>query len=111
MGERILAENKHVETVSYSLPNKHYIPVDMRYAGIDNLTPYVSLCVVDFLFRLPLHFCLFDFRFSFFIPGYTRRKRVTLFFFFRRASPRHATQCSPIFRLHALSPLLPIVHS
>jgi len=39
MAERILAENKHVQTVSYSLPNKHYIPVDMRYAGIDNLTP------------------------------------------------------------------------
>ena len=41
MAERILQENKHVQTVSYSLPNKHYIPVDMRYAGIDNLTPYV----------------------------------------------------------------------
>ncbi|KAI0806050.1 uricase, partial [Irpex lacteus] len=42
MAERILSENKHVQTVSYSLPNKHYIPVDMRYAGIDNLTPCVS---------------------------------------------------------------------
>lgn len=42
MAERILAENKHLQTVSYSLPNKHYIPVDMRYAGIDNLTPCVS---------------------------------------------------------------------
>ncbi|KIP08011.1 hypothetical protein PHLGIDRAFT_104888 [Phlebiopsis gigantea 11061_1 CR5-6] len=39
MAERILAENKHVQTVSYTLPNKHYIPVDLRYAGIDNLTP------------------------------------------------------------------------
>lgn len=54
MAERILAENNHVQTVSYSLPNKHYIPVDMRYAGIDNLTPYVpslffeSCCLVRF---------------------------------------------------------------
>lgn len=41
MAERILAENEHIQTVNYALPNKHYIPVDMRYAGIDNLTPYV----------------------------------------------------------------------
>ncbi len=51
MAERILSENKHVQTVSYSLPNKHYIPVDMRYAGIDNLTPCVSLLLLHcFLF-------------------------------------------------------------
>jgi hypothetical protein len=49
MAERILAENKHVQTVSYSLPNKHYIPVDMRYAGIDNLTPYVPRFFLPFL--------------------------------------------------------------
>lgn len=48
MAERILQENKHVQTVSYSLPNKHYIPVDMRYAGIDNLTP----CVHSLHFKL-----------------------------------------------------------
>ncbi|PSS05475.1 hypothetical protein PHLCEN_2v3757 [Hermanssonia centrifuga] len=39
MGEHIITENTRVQTVSYSLPNKHYIPVDMRYIGIDNLTP------------------------------------------------------------------------
>ncbi|KAK2467230.1 hypothetical protein APHAL10511_000779 [Amanita phalloides] len=39
MGQRILAENAGVEEVSYSLPNKHYVPVDMRYIGEDNLTP------------------------------------------------------------------------
>ena len=46
MGERIISENAHVQTVKYSLPNKHYIPVDMRYAGIDNLTPcvFISYC-------------------------------------------------------------------
>ncbi len=42
MGEHIITENTQVQTVSYSLPNKHYIPVDMRYIGIDNLTPYVT---------------------------------------------------------------------
>jgi len=39
MAQRVIAENALVESVSYSLPNKHYIPVDMRYLGIDNLTP------------------------------------------------------------------------
>lgn len=60
MAERILSENKHVQTVSYSLPNKHYIPVDMRYAGIDNLTPCVSLLLLHcflscFFIFTPLH--------------------------------------------------------
>ncbi|KAF5342329.1 hypothetical protein D9611_001162 [Ephemerocybe angulata] len=41
MGQRIIAENAGIKDVSYSLPNKHYIPVDMKYLGIDNLTPYV----------------------------------------------------------------------
>ncbi|KJA25137.1 hypothetical protein HYPSUDRAFT_38099 [Hypholoma sublateritium FD-334 SS-4] len=39
MAQRIIAENAHVSTVSYSLPNKHYIPVDMKYIGVDNTTP------------------------------------------------------------------------
>ncbi|KAJ3807285.1 hypothetical protein F5876DRAFT_48361 [Lentinula aff. lateritia] len=39
MGQRIIAENAGVQTVSYALPNKHYIPVDMSYMGVDNLTP------------------------------------------------------------------------
>jgi len=39
MGKRIIAENAGVQSVSYALPNKHYIPVDMKYIGIDNLTP------------------------------------------------------------------------
>jgi hypothetical protein len=42
MGQRIIAENAGVKEVTYVLPNKHYIPVDMKYIGIDNLTPYVS---------------------------------------------------------------------
>ena len=51
MAEQIVKEYPHVQSATYTLPNKHYIPVDMRYAGIDNLTPYVSfpLCPV-FLF-------------------------------------------------------------
>ena len=43
MAQRIIAENAHVSTVSYSLPNKHYIPVDMKYIGVDNTTPCVFL--------------------------------------------------------------------
>ncbi|KAI6122338.1 uricase [Pisolithus croceorrhizus] len=39
MAQQVVAENDAVETVTYTLPNKHYIPVDMRYIGVDNLTP------------------------------------------------------------------------
>jgi hypothetical protein len=42
MAQRLLTENAHIARVTYRLPNKHYIPVDMRYIGIDNLTPCVS---------------------------------------------------------------------
>jgi urate oxidase len=48
MAQRVLAENAGVMSVRYVLPNKHYIPVDMKYIGVDNTTPYVSLwhCVL-----------------------------------------------------------------
>ncbi|KAF8149115.1 uricase [Crassisporium funariophilum] len=39
MAQRVISENASVQSVSYSLPNKHYIPVDMKYLGVDNLTP------------------------------------------------------------------------
>ncbi|KII84316.1 hypothetical protein PLICRDRAFT_95300 [Plicaturopsis crispa FD-325 SS-3] len=39
MAQRVVAENAHVDSVTYALPNKHYIPVDMRYIGVDNLSP------------------------------------------------------------------------
>jgi len=39
MGERVIAENRGIERVSYGLPNKHYVPVDMKYMGVDNQTP------------------------------------------------------------------------
>jgi len=39
MAQRVLAENAGVDTVRYVLPNKHYIPVDMKYIGVDNTTP------------------------------------------------------------------------
>jgi urate oxidase len=39
MAQRVLAENAGVESVRYELPNKHYIPVDMKYIGVDNTTP------------------------------------------------------------------------
>jgi hypothetical protein len=41
MAQRVLAGNAGVESVRYVLPNKHYIPVDMKYIGVDNTTPYV----------------------------------------------------------------------
>ncbi|KAH7869193.1 uncharacterized protein C8R40DRAFT_1060154, partial [Lentinula edodes] len=31
MGQRIIAENASVQSVSDALPNKHYIPVDMSH--------------------------------------------------------------------------------
>ncbi|KAJ7851814.1 hypothetical protein B0H14DRAFT_3866218 [Mycena olivaceomarginata] len=37
MARLIIAQNAHVQTVSYALPNKHYIPVDMGYLGVKNL--------------------------------------------------------------------------
>ncbi|KAJ3522521.1 hypothetical protein NMY22_g11854 [Coprinellus aureogranulatus] len=43
MGQRVIAENAGIKEVTYTLPNKHYIPVDMKYIGIDNLTP-LRLC-------------------------------------------------------------------
>lgn len=42
MAQRVLAENAGVMSVRYVLPNKHYIPVDMKYIGVDNTTPYVA---------------------------------------------------------------------
>jgi hypothetical protein len=41
MAQRLLTENAFVRRVTYALPNKHYIPVDMRWAGVDNLSPCV----------------------------------------------------------------------
>jgi len=39
MGQRVLAENGGIEDVEYTLPNQHYIAVDMSSMGIDNVTP------------------------------------------------------------------------
>ncbi|KAJ7257507.1 hypothetical protein B0H12DRAFT_1110990 [Mycena haematopus] len=39
MARLIIAQNADVQAVSYSLPNKHYIPVDMGYLGVENLVP------------------------------------------------------------------------
>ncbi|KAJ7038949.1 hypothetical protein C8F04DRAFT_1088038 [Mycena alexandri] len=39
MASLIIAQNAQVQTVSYALPNKHYIPVDMGYLGVENLIP------------------------------------------------------------------------
>ncbi|KAJ7084498.1 uricase [Mycena crocata] len=39
MARLILGQAAGVQTVSYALPNKHYIPVDMSYLGVENLVP------------------------------------------------------------------------
>jgi len=39
MGQKFIAGTKYVQTISYSLPNKHYIPVNMKHMGIENVTP------------------------------------------------------------------------
>ncbi|KAL5504045.1 hypothetical protein ACEPAH_8118 [Sanghuangporus vaninii] len=39
MADQIVQEHKQVLSAAYALPNKHYVPVDMKYIGIDNLTP------------------------------------------------------------------------
>ncbi|KAF9048989.1 hypothetical protein BJ165DRAFT_1343782 [Panaeolus papilionaceus] len=39
MAQRVIKENASVQDVTYVLPNKHYIPVDMKYIGLDNTTP------------------------------------------------------------------------
>ncbi|KAJ7628786.1 hypothetical protein FB45DRAFT_44334 [Roridomyces roridus] len=39
MASTIVAQNPGVNSVSYALPNKHYIPVDMSYLGVENIVP------------------------------------------------------------------------
>ncbi|KIY52339.1 uricase [Fistulina hepatica ATCC 64428] len=39
MEQQIIAENDGVDHVKYTLPNKHYVPVDMSYIGIGNTKP------------------------------------------------------------------------
>ncbi|KAG6816916.1 hypothetical protein H0H93_007632 [Arthromyces matolae] len=39
MAQLVLAQNTSVQSVTYALPNKHYIPVDMRYIGLENVSP------------------------------------------------------------------------
>ncbi|KAI0668033.1 uricase [Trametes maxima] len=39
MAQRIVAEYPHITSVTYNLPNKHYVPVDMKYIGLDNMSP------------------------------------------------------------------------
>ena len=42
MGQRLIKENAGVDRATYTLPNKHYLPVDMKYIGIDNTSPFQS---------------------------------------------------------------------
>jgi hypothetical protein len=66
MAQRLLELNGFVQSVTYTLPNKHYIPVDLKWASVDNLTPYVSVLIAypSFAPSLPL----FDTRGSVLLP-------------------------------------------
>lgn len=37
MAQLVIAQNRGIQSVSYALPNKHYVPVDMRYIGVENM--------------------------------------------------------------------------
>lgn len=50
MGVAIVEEFKQVEEVRYALPNKHYVPVDMKYINVDNTSPYVFIFYSIFSF-------------------------------------------------------------
>lgn len=39
MASQIIALHAGIKEVSYELPNKHYVPVDMRYIGQENVVP------------------------------------------------------------------------
>lgn len=39
MASLIVSEHANVVKCGYALPNKHYVPVDMKYIGLDNMTP------------------------------------------------------------------------
>ncbi|THH09033.1 hypothetical protein EW145_g2310 [Phellinidium pouzarii] len=39
MAAQLVAEHGRLESVGYALPNRHYVPVDMKYVGIENMTP------------------------------------------------------------------------
>jgi len=39
MAGLLVKEHAQLESAAYALPNKHYVPVDMKYLGIDNMSP------------------------------------------------------------------------
>lgn len=61
MAQKIIAEHPHVTDVKYSLPNKHYVPVDMKYIGLENLKPLSLFFFVPTLFASLSAFCSFTF--------------------------------------------------
>lgn len=46
MGTQIVSEHAKVLNITYKLPNKHYIPVDMKYINIDNMTPLSTVSLL-----------------------------------------------------------------
>jgi len=39
MAQKIIDENPSVGAITYRLPNKHYIPVNLSFMHLENLTP------------------------------------------------------------------------
>jgi len=69
MGQRLIKDNTAVDRATYTLPNKHYIPVDMKYIGVDNTSPFQFLASflgkhqrANVMITGPLRKCLCRFR-------------------------------------------------
>ena len=46
MGQQIVKDHEAIASVTYKLPNKHYVPIDMGYIGVDNMTPCVPFLAI-----------------------------------------------------------------
>jgi hypothetical protein len=53
MAQLIIAQNKGIQSVTYALPNKHYVPVDMRYLAVENMQPSVNYHSRSILAAIP----------------------------------------------------------
>ncbi len=41
-GEMVLKENPQIVNITYKLPNKHYVAVNLDFKGLENTTPEVA---------------------------------------------------------------------
>jgi urate oxidase len=62
MARRVVDEIKDVKEVTYTLPNRHYVPVNMQYLGVENIEPLSIIYVSKSLPRSALAGTLLDTR-------------------------------------------------